>query len=1537
MKTKILLSLFILLLSSSILFSQTYTINSGGTINTCSGTLYDSGGASGNYGSNETYSITICSNNGGHISLNFTEFNTESGWDELTIHDGSSAASATLVNEASGTSIRNRTFTSTGTCLHLVWESDASGVRSGFAATISCSFPCQNYTIAITNTNPPLSPPADSLWLNVCLGSTVSFTANGTYPNNNINYPQTDDNLFWQWAITHGTTADTIRGTGRNNISYTFNDIGGHRIIVTARDQSNCSPPATTIYRVRVSLPPETYTASANPTEVCAGDLVEFNCNVVSDRWSEEIINQVADSLFLLDGSGVTFFSPITNRVFPPTAVVGSSNDITSICVNMEHTYMGDLSMRIVCPNGQFMQIFTQAGGGTIMGEPVGSGMPVDETRNDTRPGIGYDYCWSPTSTSGNMHSSSNWETVAPYIDRYGQYSSSVSRLRPGTYQIDGNWNDLIGCPLNGSWSIEVTDHLGLDNGWLFSWQINFAQHFLDQVVRWDYSHTYSPCSFTGNGTITTNSARPTGAAETTPTQLTYISTVTDDFGCPYTTNVDVTLRAANNPLCCIQPTPNAGADAHVCSNTYTFMASPLAQNNTGTWALVSGPGTATWANQNSPTARVTVNTYGVYTFSWTERYLNSNTCFTTDEIIVEFWPQPTSTFTHTPIACFGEPTTITYTGNMTASASYIWNFGEGIAISGNGIGPILVRWDTAANNPVSLIVSENGCTSETNIVSILNPIKLTHSITLNDDPCYHSCKGKAELTVSGGTLPYTYSWTSPTNRLENVCAGTHSVTVTDANGCTSGQFYTIHEPLELLINSISSTNLLCYNSNTGSIEVNASGGTGEYRYFWSDIGAGTSHRINLAAGEYCVTVEDEHNCTVSQCVTLTQPEELIVQVTPSYSICEGTRAIIQAQAVGGVMPYSYNWDRGEGYSIAAATLNLGLTRTTELSVYVLDKNGCRSNTARMTVTVSPKMIIDTVLLTHNTCYHSCNGRAELVMRGGLGTLQYSWVPQTNVYSELCAGMYTITVTDIIGCSVSSSFIITEPDELVYSTVVKPVSCHGYNDGEINLYLQGGVQPYTYLWHNGHNSESLVGAAGTYNLTITDGHNCRIVRQFQITEPTAMQVLPLSNTTICQGQTISLNTQVIGGTPEYDFRWTGNDGSIYNSQYQIVSPTRTTIYTLIVTDANNCTSTPLQVKVAVHPKLEILSILTSNDTVCPGEPARIFVDVIGGNGGPYTLTLQDGRVVPSPFIVHPQEPTMYTIRLNDMCSTPSVSDSIFIYARPKPGNVFTASQVNGCPPLKIDFTEKTPENDNLYHWTFGDTGFADIKNPSHTYTAPGTYSVTLDVRDAYDCKHTRTITNMIHVYEKPTALFDVNTLAANFIAAEFEFINHSLNANNFYWYFGDGDSSLYISPRHLYKSVGEFDVMLVAMNDNECTDTTIRPVNVENHFTFYMPTSFTPNGDGVNDCIRPCANGIDKNNYKLTIYDRWGNIVFETTKYDFTAPCTSCATGAWDGTRQGDSSQGGKILPNNDYRWTCDYKDLNGTLHNEYGYITLIR
>ncbi len=1529
-----------ILLPSLLLFcapcamSQTLRLDpttNGTTITTCSATLYDSGGPNGQYQSGETYTITFCAENpNSAVVLEVIALNTESvSFDYLKFYDGSNTG-GTLLATIGGSTVPTDVYESSpGNCLTVYWRSDGSITRDGFQLAISCRAPCQDFSVEIT---PEAVYSAEEEAYLGCSGGIVTSEVN--FNNNDAEYHQSVETSTFSWSALSDQGIQTFAGLGLSELSEPLAP-GAYFYTLTVTDNNRCTAVSNTV-TVYISVPP-TFVGSNVTPEICPGATAQLN-GVLNppDEW-QMTIPEVNPEQHCFDDDHIREeqISCFTYAAFAPGQMITSVNDIESIGMRMEHSYMGDLDIYIQCPNGQRMTLFEQACSGGNFGEAVDYDDYGVNSCNDGPQwvGVGYDYYWTASNNRGLMSAN------CPGFN---------TPLPSGNYQPVDNFNSLVGCPINGEWCVIFIDYLGADDGTVFQTELHFADYLIpadDNIIS--FQNTYEDTGFSWEGAEVasadpgmTNTANPALSG-----QIPYTFSATDNFGCTYDTTLYVTVLEPTNANCCITPTPEiAGIPSLICTNRTNLSVPNVPDGNTGEWSVSSYPNgdnvnnTVTFINPNSPNTQVVVNGWGTYTFRWTEKYLNRDDCMAFDEITTTFRQQPTNTFTYTPISCFGNETSITYIGNMDANATFTWGFeGAFVQQGATPLGPHMVSWQTAGTHAVTLTVENNGCISSDTLVSILNPERLViDSISVVDDPCYHSNGGSAVVVHHGGTLPITYSWAAPGTELLNAGAGNYTLTITDANGCTDQHNYVISEPLELVIQTVTSTNLTCYASHDGSISVFAGGGTGELRYIWSDMGVGAPERVGLSAGEYYLTVVDENNCSAERFVAITQPEQLFINMTTDYAVCEGEPTPVRVDAFGGTPSYHYIWNTGSGDFEANSEISGFLNTTTHYSAYVRDANECTSNVESMTVTVSPKMVIDSIMLRQIKCYGHCDGRAELALRGGLHPLQYTWPSDTYIYDGICSGAYTVTVSDLIGCSVIGSFVITQPEDFIISRSMDSVSCHGGNDGEARIFVDGATPPYTYMWPNGNTTDILTASAGAYNVTVHDSNGCRYTEEFVIPEPEPLVALPMSSQTICKGQTAMLTTAVTGGSPYYDYRWSGSDSVLYNGIRYEVSPMETSTYTLTVYDSHGCSVELAPVIVSVNPDLRIASVVTSNDTICRGDEALIYVEADGGNGGPYTLTLQDGRVVPSPFTVRPDSTTMFYISLSDMCGTPSVVDSIEIFVHGYPDELFTASHVEGCAPLTVSFTPLTLAG-TQYMWQFGDNDYAEENVVEHVYKNPGTYDVTMRVWSEYGCEIEKTIPDMIHVYPRPRALFDADMQEVSVLSAEVLFINRSIDANRYFWFFGDQDSSTYESPRHTYSEMGEYEVMLVAQSNHYCTDTTTRNITVYNEFSFYAPTSFTPNGDGLNDCFRICGNGITNNNFLLTVYDRWGELVFRTTRYDPQASCDACSDGSWDGTDMGSKRKGDKVLENGIYQWYCQFEDVYGILHREQGTVNMVR
>ncbi|MBI5219303.1 MAG: T9SS type A sorting domain-containing protein [Bacteroidia bacterium] len=498
--------------------AQTYNMSNAGTISTCSGTFYDSGGPSGSYNNSETFQMTFCSNMlGSQISLSFTSFNSEQCCDHIKIYDGPNTSGFLMAQaEGSNPSVivgqiltsNNGTPTQYG-CLTVTWTSDGSVTNTGWVALISCTFPCQPFTVNIVN---PSTPFFNGDTIHICQNTSLTLHAAGSFPNNDQNYHQADATTVYTWQFGDGSAP--VSGTGMTSITHTW-PVGAYYVTVTGKDLNNCTNSNLARIMILVSTTPDFYGTDITHDTICPGETINLTGHASSHPWTTVVDTMVAGMTYLPDGQGVPYETYITNTLFIPGQTMTSVSDLVSVCLNIEHSYIGDLTIWLICPSGQYLNILTYPDG-------FGStyfGIPIDND-SDTSPGTGWTYCWTPQSTN-------------PIT---AMYSTS---LPAGDYQPTGTFTELLGCVMNGNWTIHVEDHLGSDNGYIFWWQLHFNPAIIPPQFSFNNTYDSSLFNWTGPNIISQNNG--TGIA--TPTTFgvnNYHLEVIDDFGCSYDTLIPV-------------------------------------------------------------------------------------------------------------------------------------------------------------------------------------------------------------------------------------------------------------------------------------------------------------------------------------------------------------------------------------------------------------------------------------------------------------------------------------------------------------------------------------------------------------------------------------------------------------------------------------------------------------------------------------------------------------------------------------------------------------------------------------------------------------------------------------------------------------------------------------------------------------------------------------------------------------------------------------------------------------------------------------
>ncbi|MCB9274378.1 MAG: hypothetical protein H6564_10085 [Lewinellaceae bacterium] len=393
---------------------------------------------------------------------------------------------------------------------------------------------------------------------------------------------------------------------------------------------------------------------------------------------------------------------------------------------------------------------------------------------------------------------------------------------------------------------------------------------------------------------------------------------------------------------------------------------------------------------------------------------------------------------------------------------------------------------------------------------------------------------GQAKASVTGGASPYSYAWDNgeAVATATKLAPGTHTVTVTDASGCTGTASVSITENiLPLAVTLRQSEAVRCAGSADGALEAEVSGGKGPYQYAWSNPGLAGTTAGKLKAGQYSLTVTDASGQSESANITITEPMALQATAMATSPASTGNAdGQAKASVTGGASPYSYAWDNGET-AATATKLAPGMHTVT-----VTDASGC-TGTASVAVTEDILPLAVTLRQSEAVrCAGSADGALEAEVSGGKGPYQYAWnnpgLAGTTA-GKLKAGQYSLTVTDASGQSESANITITEPTALQATAMATSPASTGNADGQAKASVTGGASPYSYAWDNGEAAATATKLApGTHTVTVTDASGCTGTASVAVTEDILPLVVTLrqSEAVRCAGSADgALEAEVSGG------------------------------------------------------------------------------------------------------------------------------------------------------------------------------------------------------------------------------------------------------------------------------------------------------------------------------------------------------------------------------------------------------------------------
>lgn len=1192
-------------------YAQTYNMPASyTTYTTCSGDFYDSGGAgltgASRAGNNEDRTVTFCpSTPGDKVQIIFTVFDLDNSFDFLYIFDGNSTAAPSLgvYTGVSGPGTVQATSTNTSGCVTIRFTSDAITRSGGWEGALSCFTPCQTINSVLNSSIPA---PVGGV-IKICQGQSVQFNGSGTFSSSGVG-------AVYTWDFGNGTSASGTSATA------TYTAPGAYKVNLNI-NVAGCTNNNSIGQVVQVSTTPS-FSSSSSSSTICVGQSAIVTATAVPVPVNVNCTPPVSGTTYLPDGSGVSYSTCVNVNCFNSGQTITSVNDIQSICLNMEHSYSGDLDIAIQCPNGQSVSLKNYPGGsGTNLGEPYLNGL----SDNLIGPGTGYNYCFSMSGTVLLV----NAPTVsAPTSGPNGGVSQTS--FSAGTYSPASSFSGLIGCPLNGNWCIKVTDHLSVNNGYIFNWDVNFDPSLTPSSLS--FTPSISAQSWMPDASIVSSNSNSITVQPSTAGTYCYTYTATDDFNCSYSTTHCITavsgasMSVSSNTSICqgtsvvlsasgassytwssgantasISVTPSASTVYTVigggagCTDTKTISVS-VVQNPTvavsnaticagsSTVLTASGATTYSW-NTGATTPTISVSSAGIYTVTGT-----SNGCVNTRTVNLTVNTIPTTTASTT-----GTLTCTNLSVNLNSSlagVSYTWS-----APSGGSVASANSQTTTASGAPGTytlFVQGAAGCTYST-----------TTSVSQNTtSPSGFSAGANQTLTCVSPSVTLTGIVGTPANATlswlgANVCgssttiatsacgAGVYTLTATNpVNGCIQTSTVNVAPSAGSPSVTVTSTSQTITCTNTVAVlSVTTSASPVTYTWTGSGITSGVnSNSISVTqGGTFVYTVEASNGCKTSNNIVVSQNTSSPSVASSSTGSLNCLTTTVNASATTSTTPVSYTW-AGSGITAGSNTGTIAVNQggTYNYTVTNTDNNCVTSGSLAIVQDVTVPSVISSSTGSLNCLTTTVNvsattsatpvsytwSGAGILAGSGTGTII---VNQGGTYD------YTVTNTDN-NCSTTGSVTIAQ-DATVPSVVSSSTGSLNCLTTTVNVSATTTSTPVSYLWSGsgitaGSGTGTItVNQGGTYDYTVTNTDNgCVSSGSVAIIQDVNTPTVTVSGTqTItCASPTVTL---IGSATPSTCIPvWTGGVTSGANSY--TATTTSANVFTLTVTDPTNlCTST----------------------------------------------------------------------------------------------------------------------------------------------------------------------------------------------------------------------------------------------------------------------------------------------------------------------------------------------------------------------------
>jgi gliding motility-associated-like protein len=1164
---------------------------------TCGADFTDSGGSTGDYKNNENFTLTICSDSLSktHISLGFEQIDLAVG-DELCFFDGNSVNAPLLACASDFGRVQNAIVETTARnasgCMTIRFRSNASGVKSGWIAHVLCIASCQTVKTKIESAIPAIFP-ADTGWIDGCPNLTrISFKGKGIYDYNDIAYHQSDTLSRFEWNFGDGTPI-----AYGPEVTHVYSNAGGFIVQLVVTDTLGCQNINYIKQRVRIS-PRPTFNVGSIKSQICTGETLLLRGQSARLDTSYQVstkpnsasfpVGQVrSETLFIPDNQGDQYKTSVYFSDFAPGQTLTNINDLLRIFVKMEHSYARDLEIKIICPNKK--SVVMHGYGGTGNRIIIGNANCTDNVilTNDPTvnlPGTGLVYGWTPNATNGTWrsytgtnNSTNTCRGGAEFRMPAGDYQSENPLDGTAIGRLLGTNTGLLGCPLNGEWSLLIKDQLKQDNGWIFQWGIDFKPSLYPAVET--FTRTIDDHRWVPNTNISMYSPDSIVSKPKNAGIASFVYRVTDNAGCAFDTTVNVNVLPPTNPLCrtC---TPNFAKlrDTSVCA-----VEAGLLLNKTSRGSVNNSVVFEVFPNKEidavlAPIARPDTSPILV-------RNMFQNTI--------------TDPLTQIDSVCFDIGSKVSddvFVQLLAPNGSKIplMNTRRGgfvFPLRNVCFSPTATRQMATASAPITgLYQPENGVASW----SVFNgsPVNGTWKLLVAD------ARGSEKDTINQWSITFktgnalAYNW-SPAAGLSSINNATtiakpssntrYIVSVTDSLAC-------VHKDT---INIAVADSLPKPALTTGTVNFNS------VQFTWGAVAGATGYEVSVNGNSWIAP-----NGVLSHRVTGLRTEENVdFRVRATGNRCGAQVAALSAKSqaciatIGlgalrflevdsvecygqpsplvnfanakGISPFTFFIDTFR-QDIVPRFVNK-IKAGTHTAIF-FDGTGC-SDTLKFSFG-QPDSIKFSATVDSVKCFGDRNGKIISLATGGTGALTYalnlsSLKRNFGIFDSLAVGNYTIEVEDANRCRKTISTKVFQPTPLSMNLSKSDVRCFGFATGSARAIASGGIPGYTYAWRGGQTKDTINNVAvGKYVVTLTDRNGCTKTDSINVTSNPKIVITTAQDSVKCFGETSGkARGRASGGLSPFLYNWN-------NSQFDSTAiGLKAGFHRLTVTDALGCSDT----------------------------------------------------------------------------------------------------------------------------------------------------------------------------------------------------------------------------------------------------------------------------------------------------------------------------------------------------------------------------